>query len=767
MNTINTLALAGVAMIAMVGGCRPGRPVIGPANYHVAPSGNDGNEGSPDRPLKTIAAAANRAMPGDTITVHAGIYRERVDPPRGGESDARRITYAAAAGETVVISGSEPAKGWQQVSGDVWKLCMSGKSFGNFNPYIDRIRGDWFDPRGRVHHTGCVYVDGEWLVEARDLAGVMDPAATSPAWFATVDGDSGRILANLAWFRVGGGDKLAGGEPSFRYGGKPSPCTDGGTCSGHHSHGCWLRYDAVDFGAGAREMEIRAAASASAGDTLIEIRRDDPEGELLGTCMVAPTGDWQAWQSFRVGIKPTRGRQTLCMVFKAPEVDTGTTTIHARFPRGVDPNVADVEINRRQTVFYPSRNGINFITVRGFIMENAATNWAPPSSEQRGVIGTNWSKGWIIEHNTVRHSKCAGIALGKYGDGTDNTNDAGAADPYTACIKRALARGWGKASVGSHVVRGNHIHHCEQAGIVGSMGAVFSTITGNEIHDIHMLRLFAGAEMGGIKIHGAVDTEISGNHIYRVGGVAGIWLDWMAQGTLVTGNLLHDNSSHDIFVEVNHGPFVIANNICLSGQSIRNWSNGGAYAHNMFAGGFEIRPEPGRRTPYLVPHGVEIAGMKATELGDDRYFNNIVRGGKLSVYDNAPLPVKMDGNVFVAGGKPCAQEQNPQVQADFDPAPVLSRGPDGCWYLEITMEPGWSHGPRRPLVGPALLGKACLPDQAYAWPDGTPVILSTDYFGRSRDPANPFPGPVEVPGGGKIKLMVWPRPGAPETRPAA
>ena len=62
--------------------------------------------------------------------------------------------------------------------------------------------------------------------------------------------------------------------------------------------------------------------------------------------------------------------------------------------------------------------------------------------------------------------------------------------------------------------------------------------------------------MAGIKIHAAVDTLIAGNHIHRTG--RGIWLDWMAQGARVTGNLLHDNDgTQDLFFEVNHGPFLI------------------------------------------------------------------------------------------------------------------------------------------------------------------------------------------------------------------
>ena len=94
-------------------------------------------------------------------------------------------------------------------------------------------------------------------------------------------------------------------------------------------------------------------------------------------------------------------------------------------------------------------------------------------------------------------------------------------------IERALVRGWNKDTIGGHIVRNNHISFCEQTGIVGSMGCSFSTVTGNTIHDIHLRQLFTGAEMAGIKFHGAIDVEIRGNHIYRT--CLGTWLDWMAQ----------------------------------------------------------------------------------------------------------------------------------------------------------------------------------------------------------------------------------------------
>ena len=38
---------------------------------------------------------------------------------------------------------------------------------------------------------------------------------------------------------------------------------------------------------------------------------------------------------------------------------------------------------------------------------------------------------------------------------------------------------WTKENIGHHIVRNNTISHCEQTGIVGSMGCSFSTITGN------------------------------------------------------------------------------------------------------------------------------------------------------------------------------------------------------------------------------------------------------------------------------------------------
>ena len=44
----------------------------------------------------------------------------------------------------------------------------------------------------------------------------------------------------------------------------------------------------------------------------------------------------------------------------------------------------------------------------------------------------------------------------------------------------------------------------------------------------------------------------------------------------MTGNLYHDNQSFDLFVEVDHGPFLVDNNLFLSPTMVLSVSQGGA-----------------------------------------------------------------------------------------------------------------------------------------------------------------------------------------------
>ncbi len=352
----------------------------------------------------------------------------------------------------------------------------------------------------------------------------------------------------------------------------------------------------------------------------------------------------------------------------------------------------------------------------------------------------------------VSHSVCSGIALGKHGDQWDNTS-ANTAEGYVKTIERGLANGWNKETIGHHIVRNNTVSHCEQAGIVGSLGPVFCVVTGNVIHDIHVRALFSGAEMAGIKFHAAIDTEITRNHIYRT--CRGLWLDWMAQGTRVSGNLFHENRSEDLFVEVDHGPFLVDNNIFLSPTTLLDMSEGGAYAHNLIAGRMVRRPELGRETPFHKPHSTEVAGLRSIVGGDNRFYNNIFAGGNgLADYDAAKLPSWMDGNVFLKGAKPSKYEADPLVKPQFDPAIKLVEAAGG-FHLEFSLGEVLSVDRPRKRVTTELLGKAAIPNLPYEQPDGSPIRVDTDYFGKPRTESALMPGPFEKVGEGTQRLKVW------------
>ncbi len=259
--------------------------------------------------------------------------------------------------------------------------------------------------------------------------------------------------------------------------------------------------------------------------------------------------------------------------------------------------------------------------------------------------------------------------------------------------------------------------------------------------------------MAGIKFHAAIDVEVRGNHIFRT--CRGIWLDWMAQGAHVSGNLCHDNQDQDLFVEVNHGPFLVDNNVFLSRTALLSLSQGGAYVHNLVAGDLRINPFDARLTPFHKPHSTELAGMHDNPSGDDRYYNNVfVERGDLRPYDTARLPVRMEGNVFLHGAQPSKYETSPLFKPEFGPAINLVEKGDG-FYLEGNFDKAWATERTR-LVTTEILGKAIIPNLPYENRDGSPIRIDTDYFGTKRTERNPFPGPFELPESGKLTLKVWP-----------
>jgi alpha-N-arabinofuranosidase len=131
-----------------------------------------------------------------------------------------------------------------------------------------------------------------------------------------------------------------------------------------------------------------------------------------------------------------------------------------------------------------------------------------------------------------------------------------------------------------------------------------------------------------------------------------------------------------------------------------------------------------------------------------------MRGGSLEKYDHAHLPMWMDGNVFFQGAQPSKHESAPILRSAADPALTLVKKNDG-FYLTMTLATALgSERPSHPVTS-ARLGKASISGCAFENPDGSPITIGTDYFGKPRNATNPTSGPFEAPGTGTINMKVW------------
>ncbi|MBD5521348.1 MAG: right-handed parallel beta-helix repeat-containing protein [Lachnospiraceae bacterium] len=647
--------------------------------YYVNSNTLQEGDGSIEYPFKKIQEAAFCAKPGDEVIVAPGIYREAVSPVNGGREDAR-ITYRSEVEKAAVITGAEEVKNLELYEGNVWRARISNTIFGNENPYTTLIYGDWFNAT-IIAHTGEVYLNGKSMYEVTALENVLHPEINATSWDAE--------FSIYTWYT----------------------------------------------------------------------EQDEKNDE---------------------------------------------TILYANF-QGKNPNIENVEISVRKNCFYPEKEGVGYITLTGFTVRQAATQWAPPTAYQEGMIGPHWSKGWIIEDCEIYESKCSGISLGKYlqpendnkwtkwkyKDGTQTERE---------CICQAQLEGWNKEHIGSHIIRRCDIHDCGQTGIVGHLGGVFSIIEDNRIHHINNKQNLRGPEIGGIKMHAAIDVIVRHNYIYNC--TRGLWLDWQAQGTRVTRNLFFNNClpknenltrgnviGEDIFVEVSHGPTLIDHNVLLSDCAMKLATQGVAVVHNLIAGSFTAvgrgvnngaptKASP-RYTPYHIPHRTEIAGFMTILHGDMRFYNNIFiqkeirlalkemtdtmadnewTDGNLIVgtipyegypsfeeyaqqfegycgmgavrtdrYYN-PLPVWAEGNIYYNGAKPMSKE-NAIVDEEHQITISLEEE-DGSYLLKTNL---YEYLPKMEnrIITTDILGMAFEPEQKFENPDGTPIVMDKDYYGKA------------------------------------
>jgi alpha-N-arabinofuranosidase len=399
--------------------------------------------------------------------------------------------------------------------------------------------------------------------------------------------------------------------------------------------------------------------------------------------------------------------------------DGKVTTIRANFGKA-NPNTELTEINVRESIFMPEVTGLKYITVDGFHFMHAAANWAPPVLPlQTGAVGTRMGRNWIIENCTVVNARCVGIILG-HAPGVDYTDIN---------------------AFGDHIIRNNVIRRCGQAGIAGQKGATRSLVSGNLIEDTNYRREFGGWETAAIKFHNSVDTVVSGNLIrgvyYQKEGAFGIWMDYGNQGTRITRNIIYKTDAATLFLEMNHGPTLVDNNI-LVGQPVRSNSEGTVFAHNLFVDcGYDYSPDTERRSEYYTPHTTKIVGRKTGTAQDDKWFNNIFVRQGLDGVKTAPRYTS-DYNVFLEGAKKSTFGDEHSVFSPYVAGfTIKDDSPGATITFSVNDATLQTQGPK---VNAGLVGVFPTVGQTIEDRFGKPIGVNRDINGKEY--ARPIAGPI-------------------------
>jgi hypothetical protein len=192
--------------------------------YHVDqqnPRASDENVGTEQLPFRTINRAAQVVRPGERVWIHAGVYREMVEPRLSGEGPDRMIAYEAVPGEQVIVKGSRVVEGrWEsssrqfagrsrQYSRRLWMTTLPDawfadgyNAFGTPNATAEEMDlMPWaLAWKGRLPYTlprGLLFQDGRRMAQ---LATYEDLVRLPGSYWVDADGKTVHIHA------FGGGD---------------------------------------------------------------------------------------------------------------------------------------------------------------------------------------------------------------------------------------------------------------------------------------------------------------------------------------------------------------------------------------------------------------------------------------------------------------------------------------------------------------------------------------------------------------------------------
>ncbi len=577
--------------------------------FHVALTGQDTNPGTAQAPFRSLARAqaAVRAEVAKglqrpvRVVIGAGTYCLNqtllLEPGDSGTAE-HAITWAAAVGEKVVISGGRPIIGWQRQEGNLWVASV---------------------PWARQKGFRELYVNGKRAVRAR----APNANAAVPYWLVRLSNLSG----DLSTFELSFGE----GQPSALA--KPSEA------------------EVVTLG----NFEVFRKPVASfqpTGGTLVLARphlaaeaapwnwpRVGRWGFLEGTReFLDASGEWYLDQTAGVVYYQAGAAEDLSTAEVMAPVLTQILEIKGTSERPVR-NVQFTGLRFAHAGWSLPPGGYYGVQACHFMTGGAApTPWrlVGPAlrwqwAEQCALLGGELAhtggsgvhlatgcRGCRIEGNRVWDIGGNGLQIGNDG-GPDNPE--GVTDPST--LQRVVR---------DNRVANNEVHHCgvEYYGAVGIwVGfAAATTVAHNLVHDLPYSGISVGWRWAPVRTV-IQDNVVEYNHIYRVMGSltdgAGIYTLGWQPGTILRGNLIHDvlrspyaqGPPNDgiFFDQFSKGFLVEANTVYnTADQPVRHNKNQPDW-HIWKDNSFGAQPGPG--TP---------AAKAAAEAGLEESWRRIVQG---------------------------------------------------------------------------------------------------------------------------------------------
>jgi len=425
------------------------------------------------------------------------------------------------------------------------------------------------------------------------------------------------------------------------------------------------------------------------------------------------------------------------------------TVVLANFG-AADPNRRLTEVNVRECIFFPAVKGLKYITLDGLQFAQAAPQWAYWNAYQEAAVGTYFGAKWIIQNCRFSDIRCTALVCGN--------------DPCKPTDGQDIR------AIGRHVVRNNHFERCGEAALHGNWGWAGSLIEGNLIEDINVRNEFGGMETAGMKIHYAVDVTVKGNVVRRVYGrkpsgytykwgpeFAAIWIDWGAQGTRITGNVVYDCEALALFVQNSHGSPVVVDNNIFAGRSRLN-TQGVIYAHNLFANcPWNIRT--GATGPFWKPHSGDRAAVAPIPVAQVKWWNNIFVGHGAESFPQAE-GYASDWNVFYGGAAATAWGDR-RSRVETGGAAVTFKTLPGGVEVGFTATSAVREV-QAPRLTHEFIAPFALTGQGLEDADGRPFDLDGDVLDAGRSGAHATIGPLANPVDGVNRFVIGAGPGDPK-----